>query len=364
MKRIRNKIITISGEPVSGKSTVVELIRDKYEKMGYKVQIISVGNIFRQLIQEEYYRTYPDRKNVSLTDIQTDEEFKEKRNQIDKMVDSEVARRGQLINETEQPNNVYIIDSRLAWSNIPDSYAVRLTVNEKIAGQRVFNDQTRGVEDKFYSLDEAIEQTRKRKLSEVQRYKERYGVDLTNPDNYDLIVDTSFSNPRELAQIIVEGEENYRTDKYYPKTWKNTAMFLPSQRFQETIAPSFAGNTLHGLTQKIKKKGYNYDFGEIDVLEFNGNSYIKEGHHRALAALAAGKTLIPYYIEHKEDDYARTYVDKVLGLSDYCDWEEGIRGSAKLGGVKCLEDFDITSVFDIEKLLNIRLKNTQADGRE
>ena len=189
MKKIRNKIITISGEPVSGKSTVVKLIRDKYEKMGYKVQIISVGNIFRQLIQEEYYRTYPDRKNVSLTDIQTDEDFKEKRNRIDKMVDSEVARRGQLINEAEHPNNVYIIDSRLAWSNIPESYAIRLTVNEKIAGQRVFNDQTRGVEDKFYSLDEAIEQTRKRKLSEIERYKERYGVDLTNPDNYDLILE-------------------------------------------------------------------------------------------------------------------------------------------------------------------------------
>ena len=296
MEKIRNKIITISGEPASGKSTVVKVIKDKYEQMGYQVQIISVGNVFRQLIQEEYYRTYPDRKNVSLTDIQTDEDFKEKRNRIDKMVDSEVARRGQLINEAEHPNNVYIIDSRLAWSNIPESYAIRLTVNEKIAGQRVFNDQTRGVEDKFYSLDEAIEQTRKRKLSEIERYKERYGVDLTNPDNYDLIVDTSFSNPRELAQIIVDGEENYRTGKYYPKYWKNTAMFLPSQTYINTIAKSPVGTTIDSLAQSIKKKGFNYNLGDICALEYNGNTYIIDGHHRALASLSSGKTLIPYFI--------------------------------------------------------------------
>lgn len=363
MKKIRNKIITISGEPVSGKSTVVKLIRDKYEKMGNKVQIISVGNIFRQLIQEEYYRTYPDRKNVSLTEIQTDEEFKEKRNKIDKMVDGEIARRGQLINQTEQPNTVYIIDSRLAWHNIPDSYAIRLTVNEKIAGKRVFDDQTRGVEDKFYSLDEAIEQTRKRKLSEIQRYKERYGVDLTNPDNYDLIVDTSFSNPRELAQIIVEGEQNYRTGKYYPKTWKSPAMFLPSQQMRDTMLISATGTTMDSLAQSIKKNGFNYNIGEIDSLEFKENTYIKNGHHRAISALAAGRTLIPYYTEHKNDDYARQYVDKILNISDYYDWEEGIRYNSRLGGIECLQDFDITSVFDISKLLDINLNPKKPEER-
>ena len=352
MKEIKNKIITISGEPVSGKSTVVKLIRDKYEKMGNKVQIISVGNIFRQLIQEEYYRTYPDRKNVSLTEIQTDEDFKEKRNQIDQMVDGEIARRGQLINQTEQPNNVYIIDSRLAWNNIPDSYAVRLTVNENIAGKRVFDDQTRGVEDKFISLDEAIEQTRKRKLSEIQRYKERYGVDLTNPDNYDLIVDTSFSNPRELAQIIVEGEQNYRTGKYYPKTWKSPALFLPAQNIRDTIGTSAFGNNIEGLTESIKKNGYDFDAGEVTTLEYEGNTYLKEGHHRTIAALAAGKTLIPYYTEHKDDEYTKTFLNNGFSISDYYDWEETIRSGAKLGGIHSLENFDILEYFDIVKLVN------------
>ena len=36
MSEIRNKIITISGEPASGKSTVVAALKEKYEKLGYK----------------------------------------------------------------------------------------------------------------------------------------------------------------------------------------------------------------------------------------------------------------------------------------------------------------------------------------
>ena len=47
MENIRNKIITISGEPASGKSTVVKEIKSKYEKQGFNVYIISVGDVFR-----------------------------------------------------------------------------------------------------------------------------------------------------------------------------------------------------------------------------------------------------------------------------------------------------------------------------
>ena len=37
LENIRNKIITISGEPASGKSTVVKEIKSKYEKQGFNV---------------------------------------------------------------------------------------------------------------------------------------------------------------------------------------------------------------------------------------------------------------------------------------------------------------------------------------
>ena len=191
MENIRNKIITISGEPASGKSTVVKEIKSKYEKQGFNVYIISVGDVFRETVKKEYLKRYPDRINVSLAD------------------------------EKERPNDVYIIDSRLAWSNVPDSYAIRLTVNEAIAGKRVFYDTTRGSEDQYETVDEAIQKTRKRKLGEIERYKEKYGINLLDENNYDLVVDTSYTNTQELADIIVSGEEAYRTGKSYPKYWAN-----------------------------------------------------------------------------------------------------------------------------------------------
>lgn len=217
VSEIRNKIITISGEPASGKSTLVKKMEEKYKKMGYTVHIVTTGHIFRDRVKKEYLKMYPDRKDANLADIQEDEAFAEKRAEIDSTIDLAIAEMGREINSEERPNDVYIIDSRLAWHNIPESYAVRVTVDEEIAGQRVFNDQTRGSEDSYETLEEAIEKTRQRKLGEIERYKDRYGVDLADPKNYDLIVDSSNLTPEELANIIINGEKEYREDKFSKK---------------------------------------------------------------------------------------------------------------------------------------------------
>lgn len=210
MNEIKNKIITISGEPVSGKTTVLKKLKEKYENMGYDVHVVLTGHIFREIITNEYLKMFPDKVNANLADIQTDEKFANKRNEIDKMVDEQMTQRGIEINSIKRPNDVYIIDSRLAWNNIPSSYAVRLVVDENIAGERAYNDETRGPEDRYKTIEEATIKTRKRKLGEIERYKERYGIDLSDVKNYDLIVDTSFLDPEILANKIIDGERLYR----------------------------------------------------------------------------------------------------------------------------------------------------------
>ena len=89
MENIRNKIITISGEPASGKSTVVKEIKSKYEKQWFNVYIISVGDVFRETVKKEYLKRYPDRINVSLADIQNDKEFMAKLQSIDGLIDDD-----------------------------------------------------------------------------------------------------------------------------------------------------------------------------------------------------------------------------------------------------------------------------------
>ena len=153
MEEFKNKIITISGEPASGKSTVVQEIKKRYEEKGYTVHVISVGNVFREMAKKEYMKKYPEKTNVSIADIQNDKEFISKVHYIDKTIDETIAKKGKEFCKVERPNDVYILDSRLAWHNVPNSYAIRLTVNEAIAGKRVFNDKKRGTEDKYDTLE-------------------------------------------------------------------------------------------------------------------------------------------------------------------------------------------------------------------
>lgn len=364
MSEIRNKIITISGEPVSGKSTLVKILKDKYEKMGFNVHIISVGNTFRELAKQEYLRMYPDRTEANISDIQTDYTFKEKRNLIDSMVDQEVERRGKEINKQERPQDVYIVDSRLAWNNIPESYAIRLTVNETIAGTRVFKDKNRGSEDKYETLEDAIEKTKERKQAEIERYKKRYNVDLTNQENYDLIVNTSYSKSEELANIIIKGEEKYRNGEWYPKNWKSPALFLPSQKLGETIEKSPTGFSLEDISESIKENGYSPDSGTVNVIQKDGIDILKDGHHRALGMIAAGKTLLPYEITNEDDKIAKDYAYGEVKLNNVYDWEDAIKYYANIGGIESLKDFEVSKVIPFEKIEEFSKKDRSNNDEE
>ena len=367
MKEIRNKIITISGEPASGKSTVVKVLTKKYQNQGYKVHIMSTGEIFREIVKKEYLRMYPDRTDANLADIQADENFAKKRNEIDALIDGEMEKRGLEINSEDRPSDVYIIDSRLAWHNIPKSYAIRLTIGERIAGKRVFYDSTRGSEDKYETLEEAIEKTRERKLGEISRYKKRYGVDLDNQENYDLIVDTSYSNTEELAQIIISGEKAYRAGQYYPKTWANPVHFLPVQSPRQlTYREPGSGDTVEEISESIRINGYEPFIGEIDVDEYDGALYIKDGNHRTFAALAAGLTLLPYCAiktgEPPIDITAQNYLERLY------DWVEGIQYyGGKIGKNNQLQNLGIRDLISIDKVpiakIALNLGTPDGEGR-
>lgn len=88
----------------------------------------------------------------------------------------------------------------------------------------------RGEEDKYTSIEEAKEEREERRISEIEKYKERYGVDLENPENYDLIIDTSYSNVEDIANTILECERYYEKGEKFGKTWGSPKIFLPLQR--------------------------------------------------------------------------------------------------------------------------------------
>lgn len=354
MEDIRNNIITLSGEPVAGKSTVKKLLIEIYQKMGYTVHEISTGDMFRKIAIREYKKIHPEinEEDINISDVQTDETFAKKRSEIDGIIDGLIAQTGKEINSQIRPKDVYIIDSRLAWHNIPSSFAVRLTIDEKIAGKRVFNDATRGKEDKYGTVKEAIEKTRTRKLGEITRYKQRYGVDLSDPENYNLVIDTSFTNPEELAQIIVDAEKHYEEGKNYPKTWASPAHFLPIQDPRQlTLREYGKGETVEEIAENIKNNGYDPGIGTIDVEECDGMFFLRDGNHRLFAALSAGLTLIPYYSKKLSTEQMPIDIDESKYLSRLYDWCDGIKYyGGIIGNIEQFKNFDLKDINAIEKV--------------
>lgn len=260
----RNKIIALSGQPVTGKGTTVKKITEKLKEQGYSEQdihVITTGHEFRDYFNAifDFIKEYEDpeqveaiQQNESLKvflekkayrDILIDTIIKLKQNQIDinnltiehannlkefsslrkvidNIIDSGIAEKGREINVVERPNEIWIIDSRLAFYNIPEAFSVRLVSDPRIAAERLFNDKNRGKEDsKYISIEEAYEAREKRRKGEQERYKKRYGVDLEDENNYDLIIDTSYSTIEDISNTILTCLDCYTKGMSFSKKW-------------------------------------------------------------------------------------------------------------------------------------------------
>lgn len=348
-QKLKNRIITISGEPVSGKGTTIKELIKQLETQGYSrenIHLESTGNDFRRyfnsiidlirninnsnemanikereeiqrIINCEEYRkilsktiaklikSNTDVTNFSIEDANNREDFAEIRNIVDTLIDEGMKQRGIEINNGSHPNEIWIIDSRLAFNNIPKSFSVRLTTTPKIAGERLFNDRTRGNEDSNYKdIKEAMEEREKRRLGENKRYMKRYGVDLTDEDNYKLIIDTSYSTPTEIADTIIKCVNCYEKNEDFSKKWASPKIFLPLQHERDTLGGLLY--TFEDMIKSINELGYLPN-KNIEVINVDGLNYIIEGHHRNFAAAYVGKTLVPYEVIAKDDEQIERY---------------------------------------------------------
>lgn len=349
---IKNKIITISGEPVTGKGTNVKALEKKLIEKGYtqdNIHIVTTGHDFRryfntildfitnldneeilkELKEKDEIKSIMDNKeyrekftsavsklkasnknifsSISIEQENNTPELSEIRSIIDEIIDKNVHKLGIEINQKERPDEIWIIDSRLAFKQIPDSFSVRLTCRPDIAGKRLIEDTTRGKEDnKYKNVQDAIEQREKRRTGEIERYKQRYDIDLTNEENYNIIIDTSFSSVDDISDTILTCLDRYYNNKFVNQMWTSPKTLLPLQSERETIMESLFGYTVEDLMKSIKEKGYNQE-APIEVVQVDDIKYIIEGHHRNFATGSLQKTLVPYEILAKDDEIVEEY---------------------------------------------------------
>lgn len=179
---VKKEIITINGFPGSGKSSTADLVS---KTLGF--QHFSSGDFMRKIALE---------RGISLNELSTQAE---KNSSIDFAIDNEVKKAGEM--------NRLVIDSRLAFHFIPNSFKVYLSLPPEIAKQRILKDlkinKLRQESETAQTEDEVYEKITKRLESEKKRYIELYNVDHTNQDNFDLVIDTNKNNLEEVANIIV-----------------------------------------------------------------------------------------------------------------------------------------------------------------
>lgn len=183
----KRNIITIAGDLASGKGTVTNLLK---EELNY--EIYRNGEYFRKLAKE---------KGMSVTEFN---EYVEEHPEIDIQIETSAK-------EYAKTHDNLIIDARLGWYVVPDSFKVYLTVDINEAAKRAFNDENRKDSENLNSLEEQKQDMIKRFNLENERYFNLYGVRKEDMLNYNFVLDTTNLTPMQVKEKIIE--------EYYK--WKN-----------------------------------------------------------------------------------------------------------------------------------------------
>jgi len=171
-------IVTVSGKPGSGKSTIGKLLAARLD-----VAHTSAGDFMRQIAAE---------RGMTVLELS---EVAER----DPAIDSEIDERSTTFGASEVD---LVIDARLAWYFIPHAIKVFLDVSLDVAAARIF-EAGRQSERENVDLATTRRNIEERTRSESSRYVEYYDVDYVDLSHYDLVVDTSDLDVEQIVARIL-----------------------------------------------------------------------------------------------------------------------------------------------------------------
>lgn len=200
----RQHIITISGKPGSGKSSTADKVA---ELLGYTRH--SSGDMVRQILANKgmSLAEYNERaKNDHALDDAVDEKLRDLRNKKD-----------------------IVVDSRLGFYWIPESFKVYLDLDIEVATVRIYTDAVSNATrsntgEGISSLSEVTKQVRTRMEGERARFREIYNVDPYDLSHFDLIVDTSRHSPQTVALAVYDSYRKW----LQTEVWKQERSAVPA----------------------------------------------------------------------------------------------------------------------------------------
>lgn len=173
-------VITIDGPSGAGKGTLADFIAEKLDLEAY-----SAGDFFRQIASE---------KGLTVEELSENAD-----RETDVKVDKRTLEKG--LNED------CVIESRIASWVLGDYSDLTIYVKADLEerARRIHSDleeEGREAEEEVENRDEAVKRVRKRDEDNMIRYREYYGIDISDIQMYDLVIDNTDISIERQEQLI------------------------------------------------------------------------------------------------------------------------------------------------------------------
>ncbi|MCF7815920.1 MAG: cytidylate kinase family protein [Candidatus Pacebacteria bacterium] len=199
----RKHIITLSGKPGSGKSSTADRIA---EMLGYT-----------RYSSGEFVRNITRKQKMTLSEFNKKAEAHP---ELDHNVDEELRKL--------RDYSDIVIDSRLGFYWIPESFKVYLDLDNDVAIARIFKDSnlnslrsTSG--EGGNSMSDVFDQVEERMHSERSRFKKLYGINPYSIEHFDLVIDTAQHSPQTVALTIFDTYKKWLIST----SWKQVVSRVP-----------------------------------------------------------------------------------------------------------------------------------------
>ena len=176
----RKDVISITGDLASGQSTVSKMLAEDLNFDLYRN-----GTYFRKLAID---------KGMSVTEFG---EYVEKHPEIDMQIEKSAT-------EYALNHKNIVIDAKMGFYAVPNSFKVYLKVDIDIAAARAFADPNRKRSENLPTLESQKADMIKRAQNDLMRYENLYGVRRDDMSNYDFVLDTGNLTPEDVLKKIKE----------------------------------------------------------------------------------------------------------------------------------------------------------------
>jgi CMP/dCMP kinase len=262
------EIVTITGEIGSGKSTVGRLLA---ASLGY--EHVSTGMIQRRCAAQR-----------GCTPLELNEASMHDR-ELDDAIDSYLRR-------LNREGRRLVLDSRLAWHFVQEAFDVFLYVDPYVGARRVLASSRE--EEVHHGLEDAVRNDLRRKHLEDERFAHLYGVQCDRPDNYGLVLDSTWSGPQGVAALIQERFQ--QAVSLRPQTH---ALFCPKSLYPTKNFRPAAGDETDRLLASVRSQGFS-PREPVEIVRFSEYHFIVDGHWRVSCALRAGLDYVPCVFRGEE----------------------------------------------------------------